>query len=307
MKISGVYKITNTENGNFYIGSSVDISTRWSRHRLELNKNCHRNKYLQNAWNKYGESVFEFSVLEKCGRYNLLIVEQKHLDAITENSYNMATSATAPMLGRKMPRAAIDKLIERNRGRKLGEETKTKISCALYGRFRGEDSPNYARDFSSETRAKMSKAWEDRTVSAETKKKLSTINKGSNNSRALPVVQFALSGERIKTFPYIKKAGEEVGISYTGIVQACAGERRTAGGYQWRHLRDVGGFGNLPPAPTPGNTPKRIIQTEKTGVLVAEFSSINDAARETGISRMDISATCRGVQKTAKGFRWEYA
>ena len=32
MKISGVYKITNTVTGDFYIGSSKNIERRWKAH-----------------------------------------------------------------------------------------------------------------------------------------------------------------------------------------------------------------------------------------------------------------------------------
>lgn len=50
---SGVYKITNTINGNFYIGSSIRIRERWYEHKYLLNKGTHHSKHLQNSWNKY--------------------------------------------------------------------------------------------------------------------------------------------------------------------------------------------------------------------------------------------------------------
>jgi group I intron endonuclease len=59
----GVYKITNTANGCFYIGHSIDIETRMYQHRRELTKNIHSNKPLQDDWNKHGECCFEFSVM----------------------------------------------------------------------------------------------------------------------------------------------------------------------------------------------------------------------------------------------------
>ena len=59
-KSSGIYKITNKTNGNYYIGSASIICNRWWIHISKLRKNCHSNKYLQNAFNKYGESNFEF-------------------------------------------------------------------------------------------------------------------------------------------------------------------------------------------------------------------------------------------------------
>jgi hypothetical protein len=47
-----------------YIGSSMDISTRWREHKYDLRMNNHRNQHLQNAYNKYGKDAFVYEVLE---------------------------------------------------------------------------------------------------------------------------------------------------------------------------------------------------------------------------------------------------
>ena len=39
---------------------------------------------------------------------------------------------------------------------------------------------------------------------------------------------------------------------------------------------------------------------------IAEFLGIYEAQENTGIRRGDISACCRGTQKTAGGFQWSY-
>ena len=56
----GIYCIENTINNKKYIGQSVEIENRWSKHRSELNKNKHDNDYLQKSWNKYGEKILNF-------------------------------------------------------------------------------------------------------------------------------------------------------------------------------------------------------------------------------------------------------
>lgn len=45
----------------------------------------------------------------------------------------------------------------------------------------------------------------------------------------------------------------------------------------------------------------------KDGVVLRTFDSIGEASRITGASRGAISNCCKGSQKTAGGFRWEYA
>jgi len=80
MNKCGIYKITCNDNKKYYIGSSVDIQKRWCRHKRELNRNIHTNKYLQNAWNKYGNNSFTFEVICECCEDTLLIIEQQYLD-----------------------------------------------------------------------------------------------------------------------------------------------------------------------------------------------------------------------------------
>jgi hypothetical protein len=53
---------------------------RWAKHRSDLRRNLHPNGYLQRSWNKYGESVFEFSVLEEVAIQQLEQKEQEWLD-----------------------------------------------------------------------------------------------------------------------------------------------------------------------------------------------------------------------------------
>lgn len=60
----GVYKITSTQNNKVYIGSSADVPARINRHKAELKFGSHRNEELQEAWNLYGKTAFEFEVLD---------------------------------------------------------------------------------------------------------------------------------------------------------------------------------------------------------------------------------------------------
>lgn len=68
LKLNGVYKITVSDKpGKCYIGSTFNARgfiRRWQKHLLDLKKNVHHNKYLQNLYNKYGESSFKFEIVE---------------------------------------------------------------------------------------------------------------------------------------------------------------------------------------------------------------------------------------------------
>lgn len=87
----GIYKIYNITNDKFYLGSStMKIFKRIQHHFLELKRNNHKNKHLQNAWNKYGENNFEFVVIENIDKSECLKREQELIDEIgINNLYNI--------------------------------------------------------------------------------------------------------------------------------------------------------------------------------------------------------------------------
>ena len=60
----GVYEIKNRLDGMAYGGRSGEIEQRWKSHRCMLRRGGHHCADLQSAWNKHGEDVFEFIVLE---------------------------------------------------------------------------------------------------------------------------------------------------------------------------------------------------------------------------------------------------
>jgi len=78
---SGVYSIVNTVDEKRYIGStSRTFIRRWYQHRRALRSGKHHSLILQRAWNKYGEGAFEFSVLEFSDADSCLVREQFYID-----------------------------------------------------------------------------------------------------------------------------------------------------------------------------------------------------------------------------------
>ena len=61
----GVFQVKCTVNGRLLIDNSVDMESKWNRHKMELKFGNHRNKDLQNDWIQYGEGKFEFEVLSE--------------------------------------------------------------------------------------------------------------------------------------------------------------------------------------------------------------------------------------------------
>lgn len=76
---SGIYKIECTVTGKIYVGSAVNLYRRWHSHHLtDLRGNRHVNRYLQAAWNKYGEAAFTFGHLEIVTDRRKLVAREQH-------------------------------------------------------------------------------------------------------------------------------------------------------------------------------------------------------------------------------------
>jgi hypothetical protein len=63
---AGVYRITNTINQRFYIGSSVRVLARIRRQIHDLNHGTNPNPGLQADWLQYGPGAFQYEILETC-------------------------------------------------------------------------------------------------------------------------------------------------------------------------------------------------------------------------------------------------
>lgn len=105
--ICGIYKITNIKNDKIYIGQSVDIKARITRHKnffhpedysynsikLELNMPIHK------AMKKYGEECFTFDILELCPREKLDEKEQYWIAYYKSNNRQLGYNVTPGGLG----------------------------------------------------------------------------------------------------------------------------------------------------------------------------------------------------------------
>ena len=89
MKISGVYKITNTITGDFYIGSSKDVKERWRSHKKPSVWNKCPNNPMYLDMKNYGVDKFEFQVLEEVEESFLKKKEQEFIERLkpTYNNY----------------------------------------------------------------------------------------------------------------------------------------------------------------------------------------------------------------------------
>ena len=130
----GIYQIKNQVNNKIYIGSSVNIKQRIAKHYALLRHDRHNNEHLQNAWSKYGEKNFSWSIIELCSEDLLLDLEQWYID-ILKPEYNIQPSTTHTIHAKETKiklSKATSKAFEEGRLRKT---TKTIYEYDLAGNF----------------------------------------------------------------------------------------------------------------------------------------------------------------------------
>lgn len=260
---SGIYKITCSVNGRFYIGSSSDIKQRWRVHRWHLRRGGARSPHMQRSWDKYGEQSFIFEIIEFVETHRLVEREQYYFDVLKpfgSRGFNVAPVAGVTR-GHKRTREQIEKTASKNRGRKLSAERRKQLSEAGRGRKATEETRRKlrARKMSPETREKMRQArlannwqrgkpmndrqraalshqkgekhpWWGRKHSEDSKRKVSM-------SKSSSVVQIDAVGNQIMVWGTARDAA-----AFFGLRDACtiyrsikSDGRRTAAGFRWQY------------------------------------------------------------------------
>ena len=87
MKIIGIYKITNTITGDFYIGSSKNVKIRWANHKCQSTWKKHPNNPMYIDMQKYGLDKFAFEIIAEVEEDKLKEAEQKFIELL-KPTYN---------------------------------------------------------------------------------------------------------------------------------------------------------------------------------------------------------------------------
>lgn len=158
---SGIYQILNLMNGHCYIGQAYNLKERKREHFSALRRGKYGTTHWQNAFNKYGEKVFDFVVLDYIEDLETLTFWEQVYFNLFHPEYNSNLLAGRP------PGSDWT-------GKSHSEETRRKISkAALKRELSGERNPFYGKHHNKETRNKIKKTW-----TPERRKKQSKARKG---------------------------------------------------------------------------------------------------------------------------------
>lgn len=205
--LSGVYKITCVENGKQYFGATTDFRRRYREHAYSLSRGSHRNPYLQQDFDAYGQDAFEFSVLvvtdDPADRDRLeadYIAEARSNDAC----YNIFDGGR---FGKVSDPTFGEKASVRNKGSIVPDERRAKISSGTKKQWENEEyralmvasakrqwqnpvyretmlRTNRGKKLSPEQRQHLIEINTGRKASEETKRKMSLKRRGEDNGRA---------------------------------------------------------------------------------------------------------------------------
>ena len=234
-----VYKITNNNNGKYYIGKTNDLEKRWYNHVYcaLVNK---ENTYFYNAIRKYGAANFTIEQIEECKTEEIVLEREifwiNELHANKRNiGYNMTDGGDGmsgfihseeskqkqreKMLGRKHSPEHNKKISESNKGKIVSQEVKDKISKANLG----ENNGMFGKSITEKTRKKLSDFQSTRLrkpLTEEHKMKNSEAAKNQDHYFRIPietkneVVKLYSSGQYTKN-----QLAEKFGLKYNSVVK----------------------------------------------------------------------------------------
>lgn len=211
---AGIYCAIHRDSGMCYVGSSVNVRQRITAHKSQAKRGG--TMLFHRALRAFGESAFDFEILEFCRADELLQREEFYIAFLNSSSlegFNTLRKALAPNYGRSPSEATRARLSAAGTGKKRSaefcalasasrkgvkftDEHRAKISLARKGKKMGKMSEerraaliarNIGRPCSPETRAKIRAAQVGRKIPAERVERhraLMTGRKASLETRA---------------------------------------------------------------------------------------------------------------------------
>lgn len=194
--ICGVYMITNIVTKDFYIGSSIDIASRFSNH-FNRDKKLYPEHPLYVAINKYPFECFEFTILEECSPNDKIKREQYWYDKL-HPTYNMVRPTENNFIYKEVLKKAS---LNSNTPQKVQQRKELYLTEKYQNLFK-----------------------------EKSKWKMKPVHMIKNNE----IIQTFESLQEASR--YITKTTEYKGKNKTAKIKAvCDGERSSAYGYQWEY------------------------------------------------------------------------
>lgn len=206
-KLPAIYSITNKVTKMLYIGYAINYKSRWRYHLNRLRQNQHHNRYLQNAWNKYGEENFKFERIEECNEE--ILPEREHYWCMLLNTFDKTVGYNIMKTG-----------TERNAG--LSDETKELCAAFHRGRKRSDETRKRMSEAAKKVRAIPSQAMIDSVQ--KRKDTIKNSGKVENEWLTKKVIRIDLYGNT-KQWNRVKDCLKDLNISYIMLIKLINGTK----------------------------------------------------------------------------------
>lgn len=253
-----IYKISNTINDKFYIGSTSNFPSRKAQHKISLKRGTHNNRILQNHVNKYGYDSLIFSIIEivECPEKKIQR-EQFYIDTLNPH-FNIHKTAQSPLgikrtpeqvrrimenkktkSGWKLSKEACEDISRRRMGHSVSIETRNKISKSNKGKKRSAEVVEAIRNrmigykHSDAAKEKMSIKMIGNKNGTGKKRTQEQLEKMSKRNTIFSVTQFDMDGNKIKEWATIMEAATALKIREGGIRLVTNGIRKSYMGFIW--------------------------------------------------------------------------
>ena len=326
----GIYMIQNKVNNKMYIGQAVDIEKRWNDHIWNLNNKRNENRHFINAWYKYGEENFKFTILLECKESDLNMYEEYYIFELMTYDPRVGYNKNYGGDSGRPTEEAKRKMSEAQKGKQLSEEHKRKISESQKGKQfseehkrkiseyrKGKRSPMCGKQLSEEHKRKISESQKGKQLSEEHKRKISEYRKGKQHT-----------GETKRKISESLKGKQHTGETKRKISESLKGKRSPMCGKQLseehkrkisesqkgkqlseEHKRKISESqkGKQFSEEHKRKMSKPVVQIDSTSnEIVRVWESGIEAERQCGFNNGSISNCCNGRSKTYKGYKWMF-
>lgn len=269
-----IYITTNMVNGKRYLGQkSFDDNYKWKNY-------LGSGSAFKSAVRKYGKENFSRNIICFCDSLEELNKSEYDLSVFLnvledKNWYNLCYGG-----------GGVSGLI-------VSDDTKNKMSEAQRNRWTDELKEKWSKKFSGECNPCYGKHHSD-----ETKNVISKI-------QSVPVIQLGLDGKYIAEFKSGREASEITGVDETTINKCCLGKlhSKSGGKFLWVYKKDYDPHNDIT---YDNNTLRPVVQLDKLGNFIAEYSTIKDASINTNIYDSSITMCCKGNYNHAGEYIWIY-
>ena len=302
-KISCIYKITSPD-GKIYIGRTVDLKRRISRHRNKNKSSCCPR--LHSSFMEHGFENHTFEVVEINTKEALMDREEfwiLHYGSFGENGLNMAMGK-----GTKGLKRSDDARKKISESRSLavsqynlnGEYIKTFPSAVIAAKKTGADSSVIGQCCIGKKMTSGNFLW------SREKKDVIDIPDGFVPPRPFKV--FKKNGDYIGEF-LNQTDCVHLGMIPTNIGRCLNGERASVNGYVVIYSDQYHGqcMKYVPKKRrTTNKKSKAVLKLDLNGNLISEYESITQAAKSEGRSPSDVKKCCDGKLKRSGNYKWRY-